>query len=467
MTAVLDLEFPLIQRIAGYLPTLLERKFHQHFYKMKSFATFHVFLVGICRRYHERKKRSKKSDEADTENVIPKKRNNPNQRLQTENITKRGAKKKAVKKPIKLLVLPEVKLRGITAAEILGIAQNPWSGLQNVSPIQLPNQTNEQQSQSRFNLETSSVLVNVRANRRLRRAVSPRRLSYQESRENITSAIAASAFPSLSEENHSSDNDADDEICADNDHSVQTPSTAVSLKSVSNAHSSQSTEAGSSQTRNSRGRRKVRMSDETIEKCVDEICDFEQQASGAGSPSIIEPNSSCADNHSQNTEISHLSKVTKRKSDKSLEQAKRRRTVQFRESHSTRNTRSTRSKTSNVKLQPEKRVTRSTRSSRKMSERRETRLSNESVDALAQKMCNFESRSVSETSTAATISSNAISEVPNESRPKRSTKPRVGFEANESKHDQSSNRREKICLKGGKWRRTIFDLRKTRGTACK
>lgn len=452
---------------------------------MRSIPTFHYF---ICRRYRERKRRSKKSDEENSQKVMPGKRNNPtlpihpnvydappSRRLKTQNITERNK----VKKPIELLQMPELKFRETPSADHFILGPEVWSDLHNVSPIEkLPCPPDEQ---SLFDLQTS-IMVDVRSNRRLRRAVPPKKLSYQYSGENHSSA---DEFPSISEKNIFSNDDVDDEIFANSDQNVQTSSTEDSFGLVSKqqlskresrelndkgqtvqfceAHSSQSAAAGSSRKKRL-ARRKARTTGETVDKSVNEISHFELQASTAGNSSKHDSNASHADDIVQKTEISCLPSVTQRRSAKSSEQEKPRRTVQFRASNSTRGTRSTRSKRSAEKLQPEKRITRSTRSSRKMPERITSRPSVETVDKLVQQISNFDCRSVSETSTAATISSNVI---PNKSSPKRSTRPRVGFESTKSLHDKSANRSGKLCLKGGKWRRTIFDLRKTRGTTCK
>lgn len=450
---------------------------------MQLFPTFQFF--GICRRYHERKRRSNKSDQENTENAIPGKRSGPSiptdhhappkRRLRTQHITKRNK----VKSPIKLLELPTQIFRESLDANRAILAPGIWSDLHNVSPIQkLPCASGEQLSQSRFDLETSSVMVNIKSNRRLRRAVPPKRLSYQYSDVYNSSAIEANESPSTSV---ISDNDADDEIGANNSQNIQTSSTKESFGPVSTqnfsqigngegqtvqlceTHSSQSADSHSSQSRSSRVkrqvRRKARTTDETVDKCVNGSSNSEQQASIAGDLSTKEPNSIRAGDHTQKFDISNLPNEAQRRSDKSSDLAKPKRTVQFHESHSTRTTRATRSKRSAENLQPEKRTTRST-----VSQRDKSRMSNETVNELVQQISNFECQSVSETSTAPSISPNAIQ---NKSSPKRSTRPKVGFESNESKRDESSKRSRKFCLKGGKWRQTIFALRKSRSTTCK
>lgn len=139
-----------------------------------------------------------------------------------------------------------------------------------------------------------------------------------------------------------------------------------------------------------------------------------------------------------------------------------------------------------------RRSERVSRASRKLSTRRKSRLSNETIDEYVMQISDyFDCQSVSSTSytteepststmASTTASTNASTntssiinasnrETPAKTSPKRSTRHRSGFMANESINDLSlaPRRSEKICMKGGKWRRTLFDLRKIRSTTCK
>lgn len=167
-----------------------------------------------------------------------------------------------------------------------------------------------------------------------------------------------------------------------------------------------------------------------------------------------------------------------------------RRTVQFRES--TRSTRSKRSienkesekgksggrKTENRSSETRRSEHRKSRASRKMSTRRKSRMSNETIDEYVSQI-DFDCHSISSTSyteverltstTASSMTNDSNGETTAKSKPKRSTRFAVGFKTDDSMQDLSfaPRRSEKICMKGGKWRRTIFDLRKIRATTCK
>lgn len=73
------------------------------------------------------------------------------------------------------------------------------------------------------------------------------------------------------------------------------------------------------------------------------------------------------------------------------------------------------------------------------------------------------------TSTSTTVS-NTVAQIVTQ-QPKLSSKPRVGFDINESIHELSLKPLEvsiaKTKIKGGKWRRTIFEIRKNKLTKCK
>lgn len=88
-----------------------------------------------------------------------------------------------------------------------------------------------------------------------------------------------------------------------------------------------------------------------------------------------------------------------------------------------------------------------------------------------QKDDTIEMISVSSTSTTTTVSSSSAP-ITTANEAKLSMKPRVGFDASNSihelsvlsKHNESS---QKLVMKGGKWRRTIFESRKNKVTQCK
>lgn len=87
------------------------------------------------------------------------------------------------------------------------------------------------------------------------------------------------------------------------------------------------------------------------------------------------------------------------------------------------------------------------------------KISNQSNDiSVSSTSCKF-------TSTSTTVAPIVIQQ------PKFSSKPRVGFDINESIHESSLKPLEvsiaKTKIKGGKWRRTIFEIRKNKLTKCK
>lgn len=80
------------------------------------------------------------------------------------------------------------------------------------------------------------------------------------------------------------------------------------------------------------------------------------------------------------------------------------------------------------------------------------------------------------TSTATTLSTTSASitttSVTTANQPKESIRPKVGFDASNSIHELSmvSQRNEpsqKIVIKGGKWRRTVYEMRKNKITQCR
>lgn len=74
--------------------------------------------------------------------------------------------------------------------------------------------------------------------------------------------------------------------------------------------------------------------------------------------------------------------------------------------------------------------------------------------------------------TTSTKSSTVSASIPNTIEPKNSCKTRVGFNTSNSIHElsgisQNDGKIGRIVIKGGKWRRTIFELRKNKITQCK
>lgn len=79
--------------------------------------------------------------------------------------------------------------------------------------------------------------------------------------------------------------------------------------------------------------------------------------------------------------------------------------------------------------------------------------------------------SVSSTSTTTTLSTSSAS-MTTANQAKHSVKPRVGFDASNSIHElsvvsQQNESSQKLVMKGGKWRRTVFESRKNKVTQCK
>lgn len=103
------------------------------------------------------------------------------------------------------------------------------------------------------------------------------------------------------------------------------------------------------------------------------------------------------------------------------------------------------------------------------------------IETIAEEQEAIDTISVSSTSTghtsisttiSTTSASNMTTSLVTANQPKESIKPKVGFDATNSIHELSSISEahvssQKIVIKGGKWRRTIFEMRKNKLTQCK
>lgn len=317
---------------------------------------------------------------------------------------------------------------------------------------------------------TAAAMQNVQVARRKRLDAMQKRLTY--SRDGFASTDAANESPPpIADESHANVDRSTIGAAApapDNgpiEPSARPPSShpaprrtvqfreTRSTRSKRSADNCQSPSTTSTKTRKMSSRRKSRLSDETIAAYVQQISDF------ARTPVSNDSEQSTDQNLPNETDSFGLPAIPPKSARSSkatvaslAQEAPSRRTVHFREPCSTRSKRSTGGST----------VAR-------RSSRRKTRLSDETVADFVQQFSNFENREVSTTSYTTTEPSTSPAAAVAGAGPKRSTRGRVAFEPNASVVDVGAMLRhaDPFHLKGGKWRRTIFDLRKTRGTACK
>lgn len=313
---------------------------------------------------------------------------------------------------------------------------------------------------------TASAMENINVGRRKRLDAMQKRLTY--SQVGSASTDAATESPAIAGQSHENVDRSTLAAAPEPDNGPIEPSARPasshpaprrtaefretrSTRSKRSADNCQSPIDTSTKTRKMSSRRKSRLSDETIEAYVQQVTDF------ACTPVSADSEQSTDKNMPNETDSFGLAAVAP-KSDRSAkvevvslaQEAPPRRTVHFRETRSTRSKRST--------------------GAARRSSRRKTRLSDETVADFVQQFANFDNREVSTTSYTTTEPSTSPAAAVAGVGPKRSTRGRVAFEPNAPAVDAGGamlRQSDPFHLKGGKWRRTIFDLRKTRATTCK